>query len=187
MYQKILFSVRIQEKVGRNNAVNLTVNHLISTMFEELSASRVRKFTITDLTRASNVTRGTIYYYFDCIEDIYLAAFDKKILNMAVQESDTFNKFVSNLIVCISENKTFSLNLYKLAELSIRRKILIDIFNNQLLEYNFKINPDNIYLVSGLCFIVINWLDNNLEMETELIIQETSFYLEFFQFTFKQS
>ena len=155
-------------------------------MFEELSVNRVRKFTITDLTKASKVTRGTIYYYFDSIEDIYMATFEKKILNVAIKESDDFNKFIGKFILYISENKTFSLNFYRLAELSIRKKFLINIFNNQLLKYNFKINPDNIYLVSGLCFIVINWLDNSLEMETDLVIQEVNHYLEFFQITFKQ-
>lgn len=166
--------------------MNRTVDHLIHTMFEELSVNRVRKFTITDLTKASKVTRGTIYYYFDSIEDIYMATFEKKILNVAIKESDDFNKFIGKFILYISENKTFSLNFYRLAELSIRKKFLINIFNNQLLKYNFKINPDNIYLVSGLCFIVINWLDNSLEMETDLVIQEVNHYLEFFQITFKQ-
>lgn len=155
-------------------------------MFEELSVNRVRKFTITDLTKASKVTRGTIYYYFNSIEDIYMATFEKKILNMAIKESDDFNEFVSKFILYISKNKTFSLNFYRLAELSIRKKFLINIFNSQLLECNFKINPDNIYLVSGLCFIIINWLDNGLEMKTELVIQEVNHYLEFFQITFKQ-
>lgn len=166
--------------------MNRTVDHLIHTMFEELSVNRVRKFTITDLTKASKVTRGTIYYYFDSIEDIYMATFEKKILNAAIKESDDFNKFIGKFILYISENKTFSLNFYRLAELSIRKKFLINIFNSQLLKYNFKINPDNIYLVSGLCFIVINWLDNSLEMETDLVIQEVNHYLEFFQITFKQ-
>ncbi|GEO47813.1 TetR/AcrR family transcriptional regulator [Companilactobacillus kimchii] len=166
--------------------MNRTVDHLIHTMFEELSVNRVRKFTITDLTKASKVTRGTIYYYFDSIEDIYMATFEKKILNVAIKESDDFNKFIGKFILYISENKTFSLNFYRLAELSIRKKFLINIFNSQLLKYNFKINPDNIYLVSGLCFIVINWLDNSLEMETDLVIQEVNHYLEFFQITFKQ-
>lgn len=166
--------------------MNRTVDHLIHTMFEELSVNRVRRFTITDLTKASNVTRGTIYYYFDSIEDIYMATFEKKILNVAIKESDDFNKFIGKFVLYISENKTFSLNFYRLAELNIRRKFLINIFNSQLLKYNFKINPDNIYLVSGLCFIIINWLDNGLEMKTEFIIQEVNHYLEFFQITFKQ-
>ncbi|CAJ1185875.1 hypothetical protein FD33_GL000275 [Companilactobacillus paralimentarius DSM 13238 = JCM 10415] len=166
--------------------MNRTVDHLIHTMFEELSVNRVRRFTVTDLTKASNVTRGTIYYYFDSIEDIYMATFEKKILNVAIKESDDFNKFIGKFVLYISENKTFSLNFYRLAELNIRRKFLINIFNSQLLKYNFKINPDNIYLVSGLCFIIINWLDNGLEMKTEFIIQEVNHYLEFFQITFKQ-
>lgn len=166
--------------------MNRTVDHLIHTMFEELSANRVRKFTVTDLTKASKVTRGTIYYYFDSIEDIYMATFEKKIINVAIRESNDFNKFVSKFILYISKNKTFSLNFYRLAELSIRRKFLINIFNSQLLKYNFKINPENIYPASGLCFIIINWLDNGLEMETELIFQEVNHYLESFQITFKQ-
>ncbi|WP_234032518.1 hypothetical protein [Companilactobacillus bobalius] len=115
-----------------------------------------------------------------------MATFEKKILNMAIKESDDFNEFVSKFILYISKNKTFSLNFYRLAELSIRKKFLINIFNSQLLECNFKINPENIYLVSGLCFIIINWLDNGLEMKTELVIQEVNHYLEFFQITFKQ-
>lgn len=78
--------------------MNRTVDHLIHTMFEELSVNRVRRFTVTDLTKASNVTRGTIYYYFDSIEDIYMATFEKKILNVAIKESDDFNKFIGKFV-----------------------------------------------------------------------------------------
>lgn len=118
--------------------MNRTVDHLIHTMFEELSVNRVRRFTVTDLTKASNVTRGTIYYYFDSIEDIYMATFEKKILNVAIKESDDFNKFIGKFVLYISENKTFSLNFYRLAELNIRRKFLINIFNSQLLKRKFQ-------------------------------------------------
>lgn len=166
--------------------MDLTLDHVLNTTYEELSMNKVKRFNITDLTRASNVARGTIYYYFESIEDIYMATFKKYILNIAIEKSDTFNKFVFNFISQINENKIFSLNVYHLAALNFRKVVLLDIFNGQLTKYKAKYNKNDNYLVSGLCFIVIYWLDHNLELETELIIQEINRYLGLLQITFEQ-
>lgn len=165
--------------------MNLTIDSLVNSIYKELSTRRVNRFTMTDLMKASSVSRGTIYYYFNNIEDIYTAAFEKNILNRVIEESDSFTSFINKFISYIYENKTFSLNFYHLTEIKIRKEFLIEIFNNQLLRFKININPKNLYVVSGFCFIIINCFDHDLELEQGLINKEIELYSQMLRKTLK--
>jgi len=156
--------------------MNVTVDHLIQIIHRELSSHRIERFTMTDLIRLSKVTRGTVYNYFESIDDLYIAAFQRLIMDKATEDSDSFEDFIYELVTNISENKTFSLNFYRLTKMMHKRGFLINNLNKQLLRFNMKQDNDRIYVVSGFCFILINWFDADLRNDKDTIIEELNYY-----------
>ncbi|MQS76822.1 TetR/AcrR family transcriptional regulator [Companilactobacillus halodurans] len=156
--------------------MRLASKHLIQTVYQELSAKRIKRFTLTSLSKSSGVSRGTIYYYFDCIDDVYKEVFNQIILQEVLQNSQSFEDLISEFISFISENKTFCLNLYYLTRDLNRKNYLIKIFNEQLSEYKNEITLPNHFIVGGFIHVLTMWFESNLELETRLVIEQLQTY-----------
>jgi len=161
--------------------MNVTVDHLIQTIHKELSSRQVERFTMTDLIKVSNVTRSTVYYYFESIDDLYMATFQELIMNRAIQESTSFEDFIFKFVSNIADNKLFCLNFYRLTKMIHRRNFLISNLNKQLLRFELITTDGPIHIIGGFCFIIIDWFDNNLEVDREVIIEELYLYKQMIQ------
>lgn len=157
--------------------MNVTVDHIIHTTCQELSSQHVEKFRLNDLVKCAGLSKNTIYYYFDSLEDIYKEIFEKIILESIMHKSTTFNETVENFVTFIANNKVLCLNLYNLTlPLADKWQYLDKILNQNLPKYHIRNVSTNFHIVTGLTNILQRWFEENLQTEVGTIIFEVQTY-----------
>lgn len=154
-----------------------TVDHIIQTVYQELSSQRVEKFRMADLIMKSKVSKNTIYYYFDDLEDVYKESFERLILQKITHEATTFDEMVLNLVTFIANHKIFCLNFYELTSATKNRgRYFEQILNEHLPKYNIKNVSTNLHLAAGIANILRRWFEDNLKTDLAVIIKEVRQY-----------
>lgn len=161
--------------------MNLTAKHLIDTAYNEFSGHKVKRFTIMDLSRKSNVSRGTIYYHFECIDYLYKAILDK-ILEEVTKDCHSSDELLTRIVDYVDENKNLCLNLYYQSLITTRNEDLIKGLNQLILKYD-KADPsaqaERGRLIGGFLVILRDWLDDNLSVSKDIIITRLLSYNQF--------
>lgn len=154
--------------------MNLTAKHLIDTAYKEFSSHRIEQFTIMDLSRKSKVSRGSIYYHFECIDCLYKAILDQ-IIEKVTDGCNSSDDLLIGIVNYIAENKNLCLNLYYQNVITVRDGDIIKELNKLILKYD-KIDSskktERGYLIGVFLVIIRNWLDDNLSTDKDIIIKD---------------
>lgn len=153
-----------------------TAKYLLEVLEDQLSQKKVDKFTMADLIRSSGVKRGTIYYHFSDLNDVY----DTYIENLlSKQTMNSLDEQINELVNFIYSEKTLCLNLYKLTWTKLRRTHLLNILNKSFQQYGLCNEEQGSYLVGGFLFILVDWFDNDLRDSNEEVSRKLLSYIEF--------
>lgn len=164
--------------------MNSTVTYLMHVLEDELSKKQIAKFTITDLTRVSKLSRSTIYYYFEDLDSVYRVFVQRFIVKKIISQNSTFEDFVKEVLDYISENRTLSMNLYRLTlKSNSRRYFLIDLTNQSFSQYkahDFQKREEN-YMLAGFLYIFLFWFESGLQSDQSQILQQILDYGALFE------
>lgn len=159
--------------------MNLTVQHVLQTIYKEFSNRRVEQFTLADLSRLSKVSRNAIYYNFECLDYVYKAAYEQMILNNIIEESKTMEEFFTKLVDYIADNKNFCLSLYKCTALIVSNKQILAALNKILMHYGEKDYSDREHMIISFIYIIKTWLDGGLCGDKQKVINDLTSYMRF--------
>lgn len=147
-----------------------TATLLIQTVYKELSKGRVDNFTIVELAKCAGVNRGTIYYNFETIENIYQEVFEKIILKEITTNSNSFEDLIKNFIEYVNNNKIFCLNLYYQTAFTLRHANVIDLLNDLLVKYTDEQEAIvKTELITGYIGIIEGWFNTELLIDSYII------------------
>ncbi|MFC6323009.1 TetR family transcriptional regulator [Companilactobacillus baiquanensis] len=154
-----------------------TVKYLLEVLEDQLSQKLISKYTMTDLIRSSGVKRGTIYYHFEDLNDVfdvYLETLITDRINVGSVDDQ-----VKELINFISSKRILCLNLYRLVKTQKRRAYFLEVLNRSFQQYDLCNKEQGSYLVGGFLFILIEWFDNDLRESEQVILKKLLNYIEF--------
>jgi len=156
--------------------MNLTLDHLINVFFEELSSHRVKRFTMTDLIKASSFHKSTVYRYFRDMSQVHIMVYQTLIIDEVMMQSDSFEEMIIALVSYINENKIFCSNLYDLVDAANKRKYFVQSLYKQLIRFEIGNDIEKYYLVSGFILTLDEWFKSSLSKEKGIIIDELFMY-----------
>lgn len=156
--------------------MNKTANYLLEVLGNQLSKKLVYKYTMTDLIRSSGVKRGTIYYHFDDLNDVFDSYIETLLAKRLVMES--MDEQVYELVDFISTEKILCLNLYHLMKTKIRRTYFLNLLKKSFQQFELCNEEQGSYLVGGFLFILMDWLDDGLKEPKEVILVKLFNYIE---------
>ncbi|WP_057881276.1 TetR/AcrR family transcriptional regulator [Companilactobacillus kimchiensis] len=156
--------------------MNLTVNHLIQTVFKEFSKHRVERFTMKDLAQIADISRSSIYRYFDCIDYVYKEVFERLILKEITQDCQSSDELIERFVNYVHDNETFCLNLYYRTALMLRTEHIIKVLNELIFKYDQKDHSDKWYMIGGFICTLEDWFNGNLKRDKQLVINDLLSY-----------
>lgn len=157
--------------------MNLTKQQVLQAIYKEFSSRKVERFTLSDLSRISDVSRNSIYYNFECLDYVYKAAYEQMILTETIENSKTIEDFFTNLITCMAKNKNFCLSLYHCTSMIVDDKQLLTALNKILMYYGERDYSNKEYLIMSFIYIIKAWLDKGLRGDEQKIIMNLKAYM----------
>lgn len=142
--------------------MNKILNHLLQTMYEELTSRRIEQFDLTDLSRLSGIAEDTISHQFGNMEILYQQLFEKVILKRVGRACNTIYDFILSFISEAYNNQNLFLNLYYLTMMMNRRNYLINAFKKQFEIYDQR---DHYEVIADFIYALTQWFDDNLNSE----------------------
>ncbi|WP_099974474.1 TetR/AcrR family transcriptional regulator [Lactobacillus terrae] len=161
--------------------MNLTREYLLDIVEKELSDNLRDKFTITELVNISDLSRSTVYYHFESLEEVYKSLFNERILPNIIVKNLSLRPIVEGLIDYIVNNKKICLNVYRLTSDMNRRDYIISLVNQAFYKYELgedKINSHRRYLIGGFVFILYSWFEDNLSTDSVDIKKQVHSFFE---------
>ncbi|MFD1472927.1 TetR-like C-terminal domain-containing protein [Companilactobacillus mishanensis] len=125
------------------------------------------------------MSRSTIYYHFDCIEDIYLYLFENTVIRKVMLECTNYDEVIVSTIDYILANKILCLNLYHLTTLMNRQDYLLGILSASFHRFELPLNTPLLtenYLMGGFLFVMTTWLDGKMVTDKKIVIQQLHDY-----------
>ncbi len=157
------------------SAVQRTQQHLVFTIKSELSTKLRDRYTLTDLNKASRVSRSTIYYHFEDIDDIYRHYFEKEMIPEIIKNCRTFDDLIVSGVDYILQHRVRCLNIFNLAEFLHRQNYFLDMFadafNDHEIPFN-KLDQTQKHLMSGVIYILRCWFEEKLRTDRDEIISQ---------------
>jgi len=161
--------------------MNLTVDHLINVFCTELSSQRVKRFTMSNLIRASEYHKSTVYRYFRDIDHLQRVTYQILFIDEIMLKSDSFEELIENLVTYISENKVLCLNLYYLIGTTNSPEYIIKSLQDQISRFDIGNDIERFYMLSGFIRTISSWFKDELKLDKEIIITELLMYKHLIQ------
>lgn len=150
--------------------MNLTVNHLTQTVFNEFSRRKINKFSIKELSRTANLSRSTIYYYFEDINQVYKEVFYNIVLKEITDGCTSTDDFIKRTVNYIEEHKNFCLNLYYLTSLWRNHQHAINLLSEILPEIEGYEESNNYNAITSYICTIDDWFKEDLSRSKEVIL-----------------
>lgn len=150
--------------------MNLTVDHLTQTVYQEFSKRKINKFTMIELARIAQLSRSTIYYYFEDMNQIYKSVFNNIVLADITRNCQSSDDFLERTINYIALHKTFCLNLYYKTALVRSNQHAINLLDEQLSRFDQGSNNYNAIAIY-ICTID-DWFKDDLARDKSQILND---------------
>jgi len=156
--------------------MHLTMNHLIQTTCKEFSSRRIERFTLSDLAKLSGTSRGSIYYHFSSMEQLYKKVLESIILKEITDGCETSDELFIRSVTYVTNNQNLCLNLYYQTTMLVKDEHRSKVLNELLMKYDVDDQSSQIYMMASFLYTFKNWFDNNLKSDKQQIINELLSY-----------
>jgi len=161
--------------------MNMTTNHLIQTICDEFSSRRIERFTLSDLAKLSGTSRGSIYYHFSSMDQLYKEILEQVILKEITDGCKTSDELFVRSVTYVMNNQNLCLNLYYQTVMLVNDEHRIKALNGLLMKYDIADQSHQMYMIASFIYTFKNWFDNNLNLDKQQIIDELLNYNQKFK------
>lgn len=161
--------------------MNLTMNHLIQTICKEFSSHRIERFTLSDLAKLSGTSRGSIYYHFSSIDQLYKEVLENIILKEITDGCESSDELFVRSVTYIMENQNLCLNLYYQTAMLVKDEHRTKVLNELLMKYDIADQSHQMYMIASFIYTFKHWFDSNLKLDKQQIIDELLNYNQRFK------